>query len=447
MPEVWTNWAGQQRCAPAIVARPRTEDELREAVAAAAGAGQTVRPVGRGHSFTDMCVTDGCMVDLRHMDRVLDADPATGLVRVQAGISIHVLAERLHSRGLALENQGDIDVQALAGALATATHGTGARFGNLSSRVVGARIVTAAGDVVDAEGDMLKAARVSLGALGVLSEVTVECVPAFRIRRVDAPEPLADVLATLDERVAGSDHFELFAFPHADRCLTLTSERTDAPAAPRPPVRAWLEEELVQNRLLGLFMRAGRLMPRATPQLNRLLTRALSRTEQLDHSHRVYANERKVRFTEMEYAIPRAHAREAVERVSELIARRRIPVSFPIEVRFAAADDAFLSTAADRDTAYVAVHQFVGMEYESYFRAVEQIMDGYEGRPHWGKRHYQSAATLAPRYAGWDDFQAVRARHDPAGAFANDYVARTLGPVAAAKKPRRRPRKADAPAV
>ena len=194
-------------------------------------------------------------------------------------------------------------------------------------------------------------------------------------------------------------------------------------------------------------MRTGRAFPRATPRLNALLTRALSRAEHLDDSHRVYAHERKVRFTEMEYAIPRAHVREALERVLELIKRRAIPVSFPIEVRWAAADDAFLSTAADRDTAYIAVHQFVGMEYESYFRAVEQIMDDYEGRPHWGKRHYQTADRLAPRFAGWDAFQAVRAELDPGGAFVNDYVLRSLGAVTARggapRATRRKPRKAD----
>lgn len=437
MPEVWTNWAGQQRCAPELLARPASEDELRATVARAAQQGLTIRPAGRGHSFTDACLTDGCLVDLRRMDRVLDADPATGLVRVQAGISIHDLAARLHEHRLALQNQGDIDVQAVAGALATATHGTGAGFGNLSSRVTAARIVTADGEVVEAKGNTLKSARVSIGALGVISDVTIECVPAFRIRRVDQPEPLGEVLDSLDERVDANDHFELFAFPHTRRCLTLTSTRTDEPPRPRSARAAWIEDELVTNQLLGLLMRAGRARPKAIPRLNRLLVRALSRTEHLDDSHRVYANERKVRFTEMEYAIARAHAREALERVLELIDRRAIPVAFPIEVRFAAADDAFLSTAHDRETAYVAVHQFVGMEYEAYFRGVEEIMGDYDGRPHWGKRHYLTARELAPRYPKFKSFLNVRAKLDPDGVFVNDYVKRCLGVESARDAARR----------
>jgi L-gulonolactone oxidase len=159
--------------------------------------------------------------------------------------------------------------------------------------------------------------------------------------------------------------------------------------------------------------------------------RLASRTVTVDRSWRVYANERRVHFTEMEYALPRAHGAEAIERVLALIERRRLPVCWPLEVRWSAADDAMLSTAHGRETCYIAVHQYLGMEYEAYFRAVERIMDDYDGRPHWGKRHYQTAATLAPRYPDWDRFQAVRSRLDPAGVFANDYTDRVLGPVGA----------------
>jgi FAD-linked oxidoreductase len=433
--ELWTNWAGQQRCAPARIERPATEAELVDAVGRAAEAGLELRAVGNGHSFTDAACTDGCMIDLRRMGRVLEADPATGLIRVQAGIAIHDLAEQLAARGLALENQGDIDVQSIAGAISTATHGTGVRFANLGARVEAARIVTAAGEVVEvsdeADADGLRAARASVGALGVICELTVRAVPAFTIHRVDEPRHLPEVLERLDELVDGNDHFELFAFPHADRCLTLTSERTDRPPVEKPAWKVYLEEELITNRLLGVLMRVGRAFPSATPRVARTIAGVLSRSEHTDASHRVYAHERKVRFTEMEYAIPRAHGREALRRVMDLIARRGIAVAFPIEMRFAASDDAFLSTAYGRETCYIAVHQYVGMEYETYFRAVEAIMDDYGGRPHWGKRHYQTAATLSLRYPEWERFQAVRARLDPGAAFQNDYTRRVLGPIGA----------------
>jgi L-gulonolactone oxidase len=244
--------------------------------------------------------------------------------------------------------------------------------------------------------------------------------------------PLDAVLDRLDHLVDGHDHFEFFLWPYNRTALTRTTTRTVAEPEPRGEWRRRLEEALVENGVLGLVCRAGRLFPTATPVLNRLITAALSESEVEDRAYKVYASRRNVRFTEMEYAIPREHAREAVERVLALVERRRLPVLFPLEVRFAAPDDAFLSTAYRRETCYIAVHQYKGMEFESYFRGVEAIMDEYGGRPHWGKRHYQTAATLRERYPDWDRFQAVRARLDPDGAFTNDYARRALGPVGVA---------------
>ena len=424
MPQLWTNWAREQRCAPERIERPGSEEELCELVAHA----DRVKAVGAGHSFTDIACTDGVMIDLSRMNRILDVDGE--LVRVQAGIKIADCAHELAERGLALENQGDVDKQALAGAVATATHGTGARFRNLSAQVVGMRLVTASGETRDLDDEELLAGRVSLGALGVVSELTMRCVPVFTIHRVDEPCPLEEVLAELDGAVDGNDHFEFFVFPYADRALTLTSERTEREPEPPPEWRAKLEDRF-ENGAIGLATSVSRLVPGLAPTTNRTITRLMSRRVRIDLSHRVYAHERNVRFTEMEYAIPRARAREALERVLETVKRLQLPVNFPIEVRFAAADDAFLSTAHGRETGYIAVHVSHGCEFETYFRAVERIMDDYEGRPHWGKRHYQTAATLRPRYPDWDRFQSVRARLDPEGKFANDYLDRVLGAVGA----------------
>jgi L-gulonolactone oxidase len=327
-----------------------------------------------------------------------------------------------------MENQGDVDPQTLAGAISTATHGTGARFGNLSSQVVGIRLADGTGELHDiTDGDELRAARVSLGALGAIAAVTLRCVPAFTIHRLDRPRPLDDVLPRLDEQFDSHDHWEAFVMPYTRRALALTSERTDR--APEPPGRAaaFLHDVVLENAVLGLFCRTGRAFPRLIPSLNRTLARLMSGSEHLDASNRVYANTRLVRFTEMEYAIPREHAAEALERVLALIERRRLPIGFPIELRVTAPDDALLSTAHGRATAYIAVHQYVGMEFETYFRAVEAVMDEYGGRPHWGKRHYQTAATLRPRYPEWDRFAELRERFDPERRFENDYTRRVLG--------------------
>jgi len=385
-----------------------------------------VKPAGAGHSFTDIACTDGVMIDLSALNRVLSVDG--DLASVEAGITIRELGPALAQRGLALENQGDVDPQTIAGAVSTATHGTGGRFGNVSSRVTALRLITAAGELVEVrEGDDLLAARVGLGALGVISAVTLRCVPAFTIHRVDEPRPLDEVLRRLDEQVDCHDHFELFVFPYTRTALTLVSRRTDREARPAAAPRTFLRDVVLENAALELSCRLGRRLPRAIPRINRTLASAMSRTEHLDESHRVYANRRTVRFTEMEYALPRERTAEALERVLALIERRRLPIGFPVEVRVTAADDSLLSTAQGRPTGYIAVHQYRGMEFESYFRAVEAIMDEYEGRPHWGKRHYQSAATLRARYPGWDRFVAVRDRFDPERKFENDYLRRVLG--------------------
>jgi L-gulono-1,4-lactone dehydrogenase len=385
-----------------------------------------VKVAGAGHSFTDIACTDGLMLDLSHMKRVVGVEGDE--VTVQAGITIRELGPALAERGLALENQGDVDAQTIAGAISTATHGTGGRFANISSQVTAVRLVTAAGEVAELrEGDDLLAARVSLGALGAISAVTLRCVPAFTIHRVDRPLPLDDVLARLDEHVDSNDHFELFVFPYTRTALTLTSQRTDREPRPAGRAQVLFRDVLLENAALETACRTGRRFPALIPRLNRTLVRAMSPTEHLDLSHRVYANRRTVRFTEMEYAIPRERTGEALERVLGLIERRRIKVGFPIEVRVVAPDDALLSTAQGRATGYVAVHQYRGMEFESYFRGVETIMDEYGGRPHWGKRHYQSAATLRSRYPGFDRFIAVRDRLDPERKFENEYLRRVLG--------------------
>ena len=426
MPERWTNWARQQRCAPQRIERPGSEEELGQIVAGA----PRVKVAGSGHSFTDIACTDGVMVDLSRMRQILEVDGNE--VTVEAGITLRELGEQLRARGLAMENQGDVDPQTLAGAISTATHGTGGSFGNISSRVARVRLVDGTGQVRElSEGDELRAAQVSLGALGAITAVTLRCVPAFTIHRIDEPRPLDDVLPRLDELVDAHHHFEAFVMPYTRRALTLTSERTNRPPEPPGRLQAFVQDVVMENAALGLACRLGRRFPSLIPALNRRIASLIGGAEHLDASNRIYANVRLVRFTEMEYGIPREHAAEALERVLALIERRRLPIGFPIELRVVAGDHALLSTAHGRPTAYIAVHQYVGMEYESYFRGVEAIMDEYDGRPHWGKRHYQSAATLAPRYPEWECFVDVRSKLDPEGRFENDYTRRVLGPALA----------------
>jgi FAD-linked oxidoreductase len=430
----WRNWAGDQLCRPAAIERPGSREELSSAIERATRTGLTVRAAGAGHSFSDIACSDGLMLSLERLAGIVDIDRASGLVRVQAGITIRELSRRLIAHGLALENLGDIDVQSVAGAISTATHGTGARLRNISSQVQELKLVLADGSTLECspqqDPEAFRAARVGLGACGVIAEVTLRCVPVFALHGVDAPAPLQETLERFEELALENDHFEFFVFPHTDTALTRTNNRTEQSPRPRARTAAYANDVLLTNHAFGLICRAGRRFPSRIPQLNRLVTRLAGRSERVDRSAEIFASPRLVRFTEMEYALPRERTVEAVRAVMELIEERGFAVPFPIEVRTVASDDAFLSTAAGRDSGFVAVHMFRGMAWEPYFRAVEAVMDQLGGRPHWGKRHFQTAATLRPRYPDWDRFQAVRARLDPDGRFANGWTERVLGPVA-----------------
>ncbi|MEU4413938.1 D-arabinono-1,4-lactone oxidase [Nocardia salmonicida] len=425
----WVNWAGQQRCTPAVVAAPRDVEELAAIVTDAVDAGRTVRVAGSGHSFTDAVLTDGTLVDLSGLDKVLDVDVDAGRVRVEAGISLHAASPLLHAHGLAFPNLGDIDTQSLAGATATATHGTGARLRNISAALHSVEVLRADGTRVElneqTDPDGWKAARVSVGALGVVTAATLQLEPSFVLECVERPVPLNEVLTDIDRFADGSDHFEFFAFPHSDTAMTKAIDRTEAPEQPRGTVSEWLNDILIANHVYDGLCRLGRRIPAAIPMIHRAATLAGSNNRQVDRSYRVFSTPRLVKFNEMEYAIPRAHAAEAIREILAL--GRRFGTPMPIEVRWVAPDDAFLSPAGGRETCYIAVHQYQGMVWEPYFRACEAVFNAYDGRPHWGKRHFQTAETLRPRYPEWDRFTAVRRRFDPTGVFANDYVHRVLG--------------------
>jgi FAD-linked oxidoreductase len=428
----WRNWTGDQRCVPARIERPSDRGDLIESVKRAGDQGLTVRAVGSGHSFTDAACTGGVLFEMDGLDRVLDVQRDAGLVKVEAGIGLRAMSELIWGHGMALENLGDIDKQTISGAVATGTHGTGSRFRNISSQIEAMELVLSDGTLLEvsatSEPDLLPAVRVGLGALGVIATITLRTVPTFTVRRTDSPQPLDETLERLQDLADGSDHFEFYVFPHTDVALLRQSERTDEQPDPRHPAIDFGQEVVLENWVMGAIARAGRRLPSKIPRLSRFVASQLGKSVKMDRSYRVFASRRMVRFTEMEYAIPRRHATEAIPRVLEAAERADPPVGFPVEVRFVAGDDSMLSPAHERDTCYIAVHQYQGMAWESYFRSVESIMDSYGGRPHWGKRHFQTAATLAERYPRFDDFLAVRNRLDPEGTFRNQYLDRVLGP-------------------
>lgn len=430
-PRLWSNWAGNQRCR-APVATPSTEAELRRLVAGAALDGTRVRAVGAGHSFSDVALSEGVLVDLSGYDQVLGVDPGAGTVTVQAGARLRDVSDFLWTRGLAFENLGDIDVQTVAGATATGTHGTGLTFRNLSAAIVGMRIVDGAGEVhecsASAEPELFAAARVGIGALGVVSTLTLRVVPAFHLHATEEPRRVDEVLESFRDLVAAHDHYEFFWVPHTGWALTKANRRNRGRLSPRPAAEAWRRDVWWDNVAFDLVNRAGTLRPSLLRPLLRRIPGA-GHVEYNDRSYRVFASPRTTRFLEMEYAVPLEATVEAVQGVRRIVEGLGFTVSFPVEVRVVRGDDIPLSTAHGRDTGYVAVHMYRSMPHEEYFRAVESLMRDLDGRPHWGKLHHRTAADLAPAYPEWDRFQEVRARVDPAGTFSNAATDRVLGPV------------------
>lgn len=427
----FTNWSGLASCTPSRVLTPRSEDALITAMASAAAAGMRLKVVGAGHSFTPIALTDGLLLSLDGLDRVIDCDPHTGLVTVEAGIRLKHLNQVLAERGLAMANLGDIVEQSLAGALSTGTHGTGMQLANLSSFVDALRIVTANGEVLDVDastpGDLLAAARVGIGALGVITRVRLRCVPAFRLHAVEETERLDAVLEGLDDLMSGNDHAEFYWMPGTRSAFVKRNNRTDEPARPLSTVVKVRDKLLAENIAFGIVCRVGRRRPSAVPRIAKLISKAPSKLDYIDRSDRVFASTRLVRFAEMEYAVPYERLRDAVQAVRSVAKANPDPILFPIEVRCSAADDAMLGMGHGRRSGFIAVHQYVGMPHERYFRSVEAAMAELGGRPHWGKVHYRDAPSLRDSYPRFDDFLAVRDRLDPERRFGNGYLSRVLG--------------------
>jgi len=431
----WQNWSRLAVAHPAQVLSPADTGEVVDTVIAARAHGLGVKMVGSGHSFTDVAVTDGLLLRPDRLVGIRSVDRDAMTVTVLAGTPLHVLNERLALLGLALHNMGDVDRQTVAGAIATGTHGTGGRWASLAAQVVGLEMVTADGSVVHAsadgsaeEAELLAGGRIGLGALGIVTAVTFLVEPAFTLEAVEQPMSWSELVDRFDELVEEDQHVDAYWFPHTDRTLTKRNNRIVDEPSPLPRWRGWVEDELLSNTAFGVLNRAGNLAPRAIPVINRVSARALGSRTYSDASHQVFVSARRVVFREMEYAVPRDLGMQALTEVRALVEQRGWRISFPVEIRFAPADDIWLSTAYDRASVYLAFHVNAQTDHTDYFRAVEQVLRSYDGRPHWGKLHTRTAEDLAPAFPRFADFVALRDRLDPGRLFTNRYLDRVLGP-------------------
>jgi L-gulono-1,4-lactone dehydrogenase len=438
----WHNWAGNVTASPSRVVSPGSAAEVAAEVSRAAADGMTVRMTGSGHSFTPVAVTDGVRLRPDNLTAVRSVDHAARTVTVEAGCPLHVLNAELLSRGLSLANMGDIQVQTVAGAIQTGTHGTGRDVGGMAAQVAGLELALADGSIVTCSADspsggltfpdgtpadLFGAARVGLGALGIVTAVTFRVVPAFLLQAREEPMTWSAVMSHLDEFTADNEHFEFYWFPHSEGCLTKRNNRTDGPAR---PVRRWrylLDDELLPNSVFGLTCRLGRQVPAAIPAINSAAARALGARTYVDAAYKVFTSPRRVRFKEEEYAVPRAALSDVLAEVRSLFRRRDWRISFPIEVRVTPSDDVWLSTAYGRDSAYVAIHVFHSSPHEQYFSDVEAVMTSVGGRPHWGKMHTRDADYLTGAYPRMSEFIALRDLLDPDRRFTNGYLRQVLG--------------------
>ncbi|MCM3810792.1 MULTISPECIES: D-arabinono-1,4-lactone oxidase [Streptomyces] len=427
----WHNWAGNVTARPARIVAPSSTGELAEVVRRAAEEGLKVKAVGTGHSFTTTAATDGLLIRPDRMAGVRELDREAGTVTVAAGTPLRQLNETLAAHGLSLVNMGDIMEQTVAGATATGTHGTGRDSASIAAQIKGLELVTADGSVLrcsaEENPEIFAAARIGIGALGVVSEITFGVEPEFLLTAREEPMPFDRVMADFEQLVAENEHFEFYWFPHTGNCNTKRNNRSTGPAAPVGRVSGWVDDELLSNGIFQVACSVGRAVPATIPGIAKISSRALSARTYTDIPYKVFTSPRRVRFLEMEYAVPREAAVTALRELKATVERSGLRVSFPVEVRTAPADDIALSTASGRETAYIAVHLYRGTPHRAYFTAAEQIMIAHGGRPHWGKLHSRDAAYLSGVYPRFGEFTAVRDRLDPDRLFTNDYLRRVLG--------------------
>lgn len=425
------NWAGNIVFNPSTVAYPTTEEEIQKVVLKAANDRKKVRIIGTGHSFTAVCATDDVLISLDHFQGLVSVDKSLVQATVKGGTKLNLLGELLFKEGMAMENLGDIDVQSIAGTISTGTHGTGKAFGTISTQVIALKFINGKGELVECSEtnnrELFKAAQVSLGTFGIIIEVTLQCVPAYKLALQNKKEPLLDVLATLEERNANNRNFEYYWLPYTDTAWTKTSNIVEADEPDKINFFNYWSEYVLENYAFKLFCELAYWFPSKNELVSKMTADSVSNVRKVYYSHKIYATQRMVRFREMEYNVPADAYDDVIKDVMKTVNSKKFNIHFPIENRWVKKDDILMSPAYGRDSAYIACHVYAKKDHRPYFAALEEIFRAYDGRPHWGKMNSLQPKDVAELYPEFDTFMQFRQQQDPDNVFVNSYLADLFG--------------------
>jgi FAD-linked oxidoreductase len=422
----WSNWSGSVSFRPRAIAQPKDEVDLAAAVRKAEG---RVRFPGSGHSFSPLNHTDGTLIDLSAFTGLKGFDPEREVATIAAATPLWGIGSLLHPLGYALKNMPDVDRQTLGGAVATGTHGTGRSLGSLSAEVASFRLLLGTGEVIhcspDENADIYHAGRVSMGLLGVMTEIDMKVRPVYKLQRKYFLHPVNELFRQLDGLTNANRHFEFFWFPHSDTAVCKSLNETEAHAPTRHSARTLQlrgERRRPREYVFAGLNEALRYAPGMVMPAHMFFSVFMPRKQKVRWSHEVYPTPRTVRFNEMECTVPYEKGADVIQEIAEVIRKKKLATGFPIEFRTVAADDCWLSPFYGREGATIGVHQLAKMDAGPLFSACEAIFHDYGGRPHWGKMHTHSRDEIAALYPKFEDFCALRRRLDPKGKFLNAHL-------------------------
>ncbi|MEM7106037.1 MAG: D-arabinono-1,4-lactone oxidase [Bacteroidota bacterium] len=426
----WKNWSGSVVCNPTEVLFPKSEAEIVNIVNRAKNSNKLIRVVGTGHSFTQLVHTNEILLSLDQLQGLISIDRAKNEAEVWAGTKIRALGELLFQENLAQENLGDVDVQSIAGSIMTGTHGTGIELGNLATQVVGLTMVNGKGELITLSGNdndhLFKATLISLGSIGIVTRYKLALQPSYKLEMVMQKAQLDEVLININSYTSSNRNFEIFSFLYSDKVQIRLTNTTEKPVK-KDGFGRYVNEILLENYFFWGISEITRLIPGLSAKMSALSASAISEMVKINHSHRIYATKRLVKFNEMEYNVPYEAYPEVVKAIYQLNEKKQFRVHFPLEHRFVKGDDIWLSPAYQRTSAYIAIHVYKGKSYHYYFREMEALFRDFDGRPHWGKMHFLDADQLAASYPKWEAFHELRKENDPEGVFLNDYLKLLFG--------------------